>query len=180
MTATMETPVYLGRISGGGAMYRLEWSSDQESPTYDLYDLSGSGLLYHGTGTSYTVSIESGVTPVYWITDDSSSPPDSYPARVRIQWYAVDGVDYYRIDESVSGAWVERARIKHEGQWVYNWISRWLEDVTTHTFRMVAVGTDGNEATAVSLIPYLIRYPDPPLVDYTYSESTNTITISAA
>ena len=177
MTVTMNNPVCLSVSHGGHNTYKLSWSSNLSTPTYDLYDLTGGGLLYHGTLTTFNVMVNAGESPLYWVTDSSADPPASYPGRLKLQWYPVSGTAYYRVDEYVSAAWTEVSRQKHDLNAIYTFKTRFLEDVTTHTFRIIGIGVDGNESTAVELIAFLIRYPDVPDVSFTYSAATGKVTI---
>ena len=76
--------------------------------------------------------------------------------------------------------WTERARVRHRETAYMQWMTRWLEDETSHQFRVVPVGTNGNEGTARTLTCLMVRNPTPPDVDYAYSNSTNKVTVSEA
>ena len=181
MTVTMANPIMIHNRRGGDSIYRISWTSDAGgTPTFDLYEMTGGGLVYRGVNLSFDAAVANGESPVFWCTDSGAAPADAYPAKLTIQWYQVSGTDYYRIDESVSGSWLERVRVTDTGEWAYRWTTRWLEDVTTHTFRVLAIGTDGNVSTAASVVAFLIRYPDVPDVTYTYASGTAKVTIAAA
>ena len=174
MTATLNSPNLISRRSGG-SVYRLTWSSTESAPTYDLYELTGGGLVYHGMAETITVTVKNGESPIYWVTDSAASPPAGYPGKIKLQWRRSAGVSYYRIDEQVSGSWTRRAKIFEEGKWIYHWATRWLEDAADHNFRVVAVGTDGNESTAASIAVLMVRWPDVPQVSYSYAGGVVTI-----
>ena len=163
----------------GPQEWRLAFSSDDSAATFYLYR---DGLLVGQTELGWwDVVVPTGEYPVLVVYDDADAASGpAHPGLVRLQWYRVSGVGHYRVDEQVSGVWTGRARLYQDGRGYYHWTSRWLEDVTSHAFRVVAVGVDGNEATAAELAVLMVRWPDPPDVSLSYSADTGKVTISAA
>jgi len=181
MSVTLNQPQLIRSNRDGSAVYRLSWSSSLDDPTYYLYDLSTGKLLYSGPQPGYTLVSPAGVPLTFWVTDDNEeSLPATYPGRMTLRWYEVTNASYYLIEEYVDAVWTVRARVPEDGRWVYNWQSRYLEDATTHEFRISAVDTAGNASAVVAFSELLVRRPDPPQVEYSYDEGTKKVTISEA
>ena len=179
MTVTLDanTPQQIGRVT-----WRVSWSSSLTDPTFYVYR---DGLQVATTrATSIDLVVQPGEQPVIEVLDSASeSPLPSRPGNLTLAWYASAGtpvVDYYRVDEYVAAAWTERVRVQETGAGYYTWRSRFLEDVTEHQFRIVAVGENGNEATAASFTCLMVRHPDVPSVTYSYDKVTDKITVTAA
>ena len=172
MTVTINTPIPLTATS-----WLISWSSDLENPTFYIY--RDGVLISTTTETSITIIVATGETPVIEVLDEAGTPATAFPGNVMLCWYPREATDYYRIDESVSAVWTERAKVYDEGQAFFIWYTRWLEDSTLHQFRIVPVGTNGNEGTATEVSQLMVRHPDPPAQNFGYSAITRKITISA-
>ena len=160
-------------IQVGAGSFLLRFSSDQGDPIFYIY-LDGI-LIAETTATEYTIAIAAGNQAIVEVLDDADAEPtEVFPGNVRLGWFFVDGVDYYRIDEYIAGEWTQRARVT-DNQAYRSWQSRFLEDGGSHQFRVVAIGTDGNEATAREFTVLMVRHPDSPDVSYAYSAGTVTI-----
>lgn len=102
------------------------------------------------------------------VLDDADlEPATGFPGRVRLGWTPADSTTAeYRVEEYVSGTWTARRRLRHEdGKGWYRFESRYLEDVTSHQFRVIAVGTNGNESTLLTKSVLMVRHPDVPIAD---------------
>ena len=156
--------------------YELKWSSDLSSPLYYIY--KGGSLFLTTYKEELEIILQPGENSVIEILDTAAAPTTIYRDRVALWWYAVDDVDYYCVDEYVDAEWVQRARIPEDNRRAYQWITRSLEDVTEHKFRIVAVGINGSESTAREYTLLMVRNPDVPELTYTYDSNTNKLTIS--
>ena len=170
---TLQTPIRTGLQS-----MLLEFSSDLQNPTFYIYV---DGILVAETQqTQYTLAINAGETVVVEILDDvDTAPMQVFPGKVRLGWFWVDDCDYYRIDEYIDSQWTERKRMPQSNGYLI-WESRFLEDGQVHNFRVVPVGTNGNEGQAKEFAVLVVHHPDEPDVDYEYSNATKKITISEA
>jgi hypothetical protein len=130
---------------------------------------------------AFTVNIMPGDSDSFEVLDKSCSIPAlAFPGRATLNWRAKTDANKYRIEEYVSAAWTERITINSNGSGSYVWTSRYLEDVTTHQFRIIPIDASGNDGTALTFSMYLARVPDVPLVTYTYDSGTGKVTIAAA
>lgn len=171
MTVTNNQPE---KISGDS--WRFSFTSDQTTPTYSVY---WTGLLVNRS-TSAEQRIVAEGEPVVEVYDSSSTVPAqwTYPGRVKLQWRNVTGAEGYRVDEYVSAVWTSRGYIGDVGTGYYQWQSRWLEDVTSHTFRVVPLDQDRNDGTPQSFTVFVVRNPDTPAVTLSYGSGTLTIAAS--
>jgi len=170
---TMNEPELLDRYT-----VRFSWTSNLDDPTFWVYR---NGVLATVTkATSVTWSVDPAEELVVEVLDDANAKPArSFPGRFTLHWQGTAGVDHYRIEESVSGVWTTRGRVADIGQNYFRWVSRWLEDETTHQFRIIPVGTNKNEGTPKTFSALMVRNPDVPDVNWSYDAGTKKVTISA-
>ena len=166
---------YIKTTQSGPYAYIVWWLSDLGDPTY--YVWRDGVLVAVTTQTVMTFMVDLGDTLVVDVFDDVTDQPDGHGVgRAHLNWYQVDDADYYRIDED-DGGWTERAQITDDGSGYFSWTSRFLEDVTTHTFRIVPVDAVGNEGDAVERFVFMVRYPDAPSTVWSYDDATGEMTI---
>lgn len=174
MAITSLTITQLGQTD-----WRLTFASDDASPVFYAY--RDGQLIATTTATWLDVQIPADTYPVFDVVDDTDdAPADSYPGWLLLQWATVSGTHHYAVERLISGSWLEQARITHDGRGYYQWRTAWLADITTHTYRIVAVDAAGNEADPLTLAALMVRHPDPPDVDIAANEPALTLTISEA
>lgn len=163
----------------------LNYSSDLGgSPTFYIYQ---DGILIAETeATQYTITIEAGAHYQIEILDsETETPAQAFPGYATLTWDRAlgtgstyfDNAAKYRIDEYVSSAWVERVTIDDQGEGFFEWTSRFLEDQTTHQFRIVPIGANGIEGRAVTKSIAMVRRPDKPTATCTYNDPAGTVSI---
>ncbi len=168
---TIEPPVRMGQHS-----WKLKYSSDLPEPMFYIY-LDGV-LIAETQQTEYDIAVNLDEVSLIEILDDPDTPPmQVFPGKARLGWFFVKGTDYYRVDEYINEAWIERRRLPENNGYL-RWESRFLEDGQTHLFQVVPVGTDGNEGTPKQFAVLMVRRPDVPDVEYTHDDETGNITIS--
>lgn len=99
-----------------------------------------------------------------------------------LQWWHAVNAAYYIVQEEVTeGAttsWVNRPPlIRDIGVGYYQYATAVLDDETTATFRVLAVDEQGNQNTVEFDIP-MVRNPDPPRINISYSSTSGQITVS--
>lgn len=130
---------------------------------------------------AFTLTGMPGDSLQFEVLDKACSIPSlAFPGRATLNWRAQTDATEYRVEEYVSAAWTERQVIPANGSGSYVWQSRWLEDETTHQFRVVPVNSAGNDGTPLAFSMLLVRIPDVPRVTYTYNATTDKVTIAAA
>lgn len=133
--------------------------------------------------TSWLVSVAPGESPVFELFDDAAAvPADAHPAYAVLGFYAAAATAEYRVQQFVSAAWTTVATLRDDGATPYfTWRSPPLADSTSHQFRVVPVGTNGNVGTAAPLTMLIVTWPAVPRVSYAYNgAATPTVTITAA
>jgi len=163
----------------GAAAWRITWTSDQPSPTYRVYR---DGVLVTTTvAESITIAVGPAESPVIEVLDDPAAiPMTTHPRRLSLAWYHTDLAEHYRVEQYIDSAWVYRAKLTDDGRWYFRWTSAVLDDVTTHTFRIIAVAVDGNQSTAVSLAALMVRHPDVPDATFTYDPDDGTLLVAVS
>ena len=162
----------------GSGSTLVRWESSLESPMFYVHQ---DGVLI---GTTYDTEAffspepgEEFIVEIFDTVDDA--PLARHPGRITLQWREVADAAYYLVEEYVGGEWVERKRIYVHGEAIFLWRSGFLADATTHQFRVTPVGTNGNSGTPKEFSVLMVRYPSPPPVDYSYSNSTHKVTLTA-
>lgn len=149
---------------------RVDVASTLGTPPPDGFRWYRDGALVHGpSDLSYMeFTIQQGESFVVEVLDDADlEPATGFPGRIRLGWTPADSTTKeYRVEEYVSAVWTERRRLRHQANvgW-YRFESRFLEDVTTHQFRVIAVGINGNETTLFTKSVLMVRHPDAPVAD---------------
>ncbi|MCW8129630.1 MAG: hypothetical protein KIS92_04520 [Planctomycetota bacterium] len=175
-------------IQLGENAYRVTWSSDLGSPPPDGYRVYRNGVLA-GAGTleEMDFTLEPGESLVIEVLDEADQEPaTAFPNRMTLGWKPVAATREYRVEEYVGGSWIARKAVPEDGSPYYRWESRPLEDDTTHQFRVIPVGTNGNDGSALSFSALMVRYPDPPIADadlagrFSYDPDAQEVTISDA
>ena len=160
----------------GPGRWRLAWNGG--TPPYAIYrDGAKIGATRE---TAWVFALAPGERPVIEVLEDSAEAPPARPGRFLLTWHRVSGAERYRIEEKVSGTWTFRREVRDEGLEYLTYRTRWLEDDTTHEFRVMAIDAAGNQGTALALSGLMIRYPDPPPVSYSYDDQAGEVTVSAA
>ncbi len=176
MTVTISEPAYIAP-----GQWLVEWTTDLGAgTTYWIY-LDGMLLEADSPTTSMVVVLDGSNALELEVLDVEPLETDPvYPNRARFAWYGVTGAVEYRVEEYVSAAWTERKTFASEDADFFAFESRVLEDATTHQFRVIPIGADTNEGTALTFSVLMVRRPDPPVVSYTYASGTGKVTIASA
>jgi hypothetical protein len=178
MTVTLNDPVSIG----DGAWY-VSWTTDQGDGTECFVYVNGD-LYVQGPLLWTIVALPLGGGDETLHIEVLDAIKEDYaivgPTVATLAWYSVTGTAYYTVEEYVDAAWTEKRRIQDRGEGYFRWDSRVLEDVTTHQFRVTAVGTNGNASAVAARTILIVRSPDRPDVTYAYSNATEKVTISAA
>lgn len=171
---TFDDPVFVS----GGDVARVSWTPGSSAPNYEVF-LNGE-FFARIAGTEIDIPVPPGGEAVVEVIDcPDAVPQPAFNSSFHIGWFLASDSAKYRIEENVSGQWVVRRRFENLGEAYRLWQSRILEDVSTHQFRLIGVGADGNETT-LSLSALMVRHPDTPSVSYAYDGGTNKVTVSAA
>lgn len=174
MTVTYSKPVRIDEST-----FRLNFTSDEDTPvTFRIFkDRRLVDTQVSGSGSGeFFLSVGLGESPFVEVLDKNCDIPQiAFSGSVYLNWLAVSGAASYVVAENVSSSWVDRETILDNGEGVFLYRSRWLEDVTTHQFRVTPVDTAGNQGTALSFSVFQVRHPDVPNVSYTFNSGTVTI-----
>lgn len=122
-----------------------------------------------------------GTALIVEVLDDADAlPEDVFPGRVTLGWHGEDNVESYLIEEFIDAAWTTRATILDDGSGYYAWTSRFLEDVTTHQFRITPTGTNGQTGAVRAFSAFMVRNPDTPVLSSAFDEGTGKVTWDTA
>lgn len=173
VSLTVNKPVRLGPNT-----WKLSWSSILSNVTFRIF--RDGQLQLETRNTSAIFYVESGESPIFEIFDTPcGTPSESFPGTSLITWYAIPDTELYRVEEFISAVWTLRRKIKDLGRTYFSFRTRWLEDVTLHNFRVIAVGNNGNNSTAKLVDVFMVRHPDPPNAGFVYDGAgPKTVTIT--
>ncbi len=131
------------------------------------------GIFYYQLQNGETLRVD--------IVDDlDDAPALGFPGRAALQWDEAVGATSYRIDQFVNAAWTQVSLIQASTLSVYEWISDFLDSLTTYTFRVAPV-VSGNDGYPREFTFLMHRRPDRPTVNaFAYDDGTNTITATVS
>jgi hypothetical protein len=162
----------------GPNMVRVTWASDDPTPLFRIWR---DGLLVATTTATYMdFYLEAGENMVLDVYDDTTVPSAAFPGRMVLFWYHVAGAEKYRIEEYIAAAWVAQRTILDDGKGSFTYTTRFLEDGQYHKFRVVPVGTNGNDGLPIERRMLVVRHPSVPEVSYSYSAVNYKVTIASA
>jgi hypothetical protein len=174
MAVTIDTIKRLSATS-----IELYVSSDISGAVF--YVWKNADLVCTSQGNRIVVSISSGETPVISVFDSATEKPENiFPSRITLGWYKAADTETYRIEKYSGSEWVNVAEVKDISKQFYIWKSEIISDGEEVQFRIIPVGRNGNDGTAKVFNVLMVRVPDVPDVNYSYSSSTQKITITEA
>ena len=136
-------------------------------------------LINETEQTEQSFVLDGGDGLVLEVLDDPNAKPiTAFPGKFTLTWFATPDTDHYRVEEFVDAVWVLRKRISDLGEGYFKHTTRFVEDVTVHQFRIIPIGTNQNPGTITLFSALMVRHPDPPVVNFSYSNATETLTIT--
>lgn len=145
-------------------------------------------LLATPATASITVRAEaSGEVPQIEVADAETDRPLQYdhPGRIRLAAWsppaAAGTLAYMRFDEYLAGSWVAVGYSLENDAQYHLWESGFLEDGSSHRYRIVPVFTDGTAGTPTEYTVLVVRHPTPAKAAAAVSGGTTPVaTISEA
>jgi hypothetical protein len=182
VTVTYEPPARIDEIT-----FRLAFRSDEPASaaapvTLRIY-VGGVwvGRIRSPDGYGeFDLQVGPGEEPIVEVLDrDCQIPAVAFPGRLDVHWRGDAAADHYRVEQFVSSVWTLQDTLPESGKGAYTWRSAWLEDETSHQFRVIAV--DGNPGTAAEVSALMVRHPDAPRVAIAWNgPGTATFTVASA
>ena len=155
--------------------FLIEFTSGLSDPTFYIY--RDGVLVETTTETSFQVFLSPSETFRIEVFDDIGDVPGvGHSGHLLMTWRGVSESDHYLVQHFVDAAWVTVSRVQEIAQSVYVFESSFLDDMTTHQFQILAVGTDGNESDPLSFSGLVVRRPDRPRVIWDWDSGTGTLT----
>ena len=172
MSITITTIIPLGHNR-----YQVTVTSSLGAGT-TIYWRSSGGWEHRGLETVVEVPGLNGET---FEVSDVAFTDDPYPGYAILQIFIdeTDDVTQARFEEFYAAEWVVRELRTLDGSGWYQFRSRFLEDVTTHQFRVTLLDAIGNESAVTTLNEFMVRVPDDPDLRFTYDSGTGKVTVSA-
>ena len=137
------------------------------------------------TTNEHTLEISGATTepPMIEILDATETDDPltvQYFPRMTLQWHGSSDASHYRVQEYSEAAWVTRTRIQESGQGYYQYRTGQAADMTTHTWRVIAVDQFSNDSSALSLSMRMVRNPSPPAITMAYDDVDGEVDIAAS
>ncbi len=170
MALTLSAPVRVSRN-----LWLIKWSG--ATGPFKVY--RDGRLIATTEGFETTIMVSENEYPVIEVRDDDESPALGFPRQLKFQWAKTLATDHYLIQKFVASSWDLIARIPDNGQEYFDYVTGILADVTIHQFRVLPVGTNGNEGTAKTWAVLVVGHPDIPAVTLTWNSSTHKINVAA-
>lgn len=160
----------------GTNVIRIDWTTTGADDYYVYLDgvlaATVSRLWYQFTlATGEQVQIE--------VCDSSSDvPATAYPGNALITWQRDSEASYYIVQQYVDSAWTTVRTVQDTGVPYYQYRSAFLDDCTTHQFRVVPVDANEIQGTPKEFTFLMVRYPDAPSATYTYDAENNLLSVA--
>ena len=168
----------LSIMYAGPLAWRLRWASDDPAATFRVFR---DGLLIAQTErTEALVSVIPGTSPVFEVLEAGGEPSDGFPGFVTLQWAQATATAEYRVEEEIAAVWTTLATVADDGSAYYRWTSETLDDGSTHEYRVVPVGTNGNDGMSLTFVVLMVRVPDPPEFTLEYDQGAGEVTFDLA
>lgn len=159
-------------------VFDVNFSSDLGgTPTFYIYQ--NGVFITQTTATVWRFTAQSRVSLIVDILDTADLPGSALTGYATIAWPGDSTASHYRVEKLVSSAWTLQQRVQEENKGSYSWRSGWLEDETTHQFRVISVGTNDEQASPRQFSILIVRNPDPVLPTLTFNDADRTLTVEA-
>lgn len=163
MTVTYNTPVWQDQET-----LILSWSSSLTDPLYYIY--RDGDLIATTYAESMTFFVAPGEFPALEVLDSSAAPSYASPGRKWLSWYPDADAAYYLIEEATDEVYAEVSRVTETGIGYYRYLTRWLSDGYSSTWRITPIDAAGNSGTALVYTVEQVRHPDVPDVAFSAIE----------
>lgn len=162
----------------GRRAYLIKWASDLPAPV-NFFVYRDGRLINETEQTEQSFVLDSGDGLVLEVLDDPNQRPiTAFPGKFTITWFATPDTDHYRVEEFINAVWVVKAKITDLKEGYFKFKTRFVEDVTIHQFRVIPIGNNGNPGAIRLSSALMVRNPDPPILNFSYSNATETLTIT--
>lgn len=162
-------------------VWLVSWTSTLAPP--QLFFVYVNGELLHEAGTTLTelpFTVPAGQEVIVEVRDVAGAAQSRYfGGHAELGWHAVPAAASYRIEEKVGAVWTLRADIVEDGSGFKIFRTNKLADETTHLWRVVPVGVNGQDGTPLEFTIDTVRQPDAPAVIGTYDPGTGNLTVDA-
>lgn len=177
MSVTIDSITRLDSLS-----FRIAYSSDLATPVTFRVVVAGklvdTRTSNTGSGSS-VITVGAGESPYFEVLDVANQRPQfAAPGRLTFHWRRINGAVSYLVQESISAVWTTVETRRENGENNHVFLSRWLEDCTSHSFRVVPVDAGGVEGDPIAWTAETARHPDVPAVSYAWDADTSTLTIA--
>lgn len=145
----------------GPTMYRFSYESDLEDPIFYIY-VDGN-LVTETRETTYDVAVPSDWQIQFEVFDDEDDVPDEhFPGSITLRWDGTPDATSFRVDKYIGSQWVAQQVVLSDESRVFHYDSEFLEDSTTHQYRVVPIDGAQRDGTALEFEVEMCRYPDTP------------------
>lgn len=174
---TLPTLTLLPPIRVSEARFLVQWETALSGPFYVWRD--GQLVTVTHSNSVYIASDRDREDVIF----DVFATPTERPLfvrsnRLKIEWTATTLTREYRVERNIASVWTTQATIKEDGQSQYAYRTFALDDDTLQQLRVIPVGTNGEDGTALTLTAETVRHPDPPFLDITFNDTAATLTIA--
>lgn len=161
-----------------GDLWLVRWSSQLSGPFYVWVNGKLARVTHQTAMAVHAENIEQvkEVVEVFaFVTDE---PQIVRSTRLQLQWGATASTKEYRIERYIDSSWEVEAVIEDHGGNEYMYRSPSLADSQVHQLRIVPVGTNGLDGTALTLSKRMVRHPNSPNHDVAYDDGAGTVTLT--
>lgn len=178
MTVTIDS-----LVQESGFTHRVTWESSL-GPNTEVNLYQNGELIATTTSDEWLFTVPPLENLYFEIIDaDEEREGGISSRRIGLGWYNSedenpDEVDYYRIDEFEDAAWTEVNRVPNNAITFFFWESPFLPNLVEKTYRVVAVGINGNDGAAREFVTTPVGFDDVPIATYDHASGTGKVTVT--
>ena len=154
----------LSVTSAGNGLWTFTWASTGAA----FYRVCLAGrLLTTTTALTYTTQDYSAAPPAVEVSELELTVGEGHPCRLTFQWYSGADVEYYLVEQYVSGAWVTVITMPAAPE-VRSYVTPSLADGTYAQYRVTAYNATGDASSPLAFEKIVVTPPPAPVVSVAY------------
>lgn len=159
----------------GANTFQLSFSSSTPGATFYIY-VDGVLCSMQSSGV-YTLSNWTGAEVVE-ILDTDADPSPAFPAVLTLGWLRDPDAASYKLEQWDGSAYVEYCTQAATLDTWQTFTTPALSDEAVAQWRITPYDAAGNAGTPTVCSALIVRYPDVPVVEYSYAQATGVVTVA--
>jgi hypothetical protein len=158
--------------------FKAVWESTLPTPTYYVYR---DKILSETINRNWTyIHVPPGEMVEFDVFDSPSDVPAlAFPGKFYFSWFNEDDdIFVFEIAQLTDVGYVVVDRVESSTiQHYYEYMTNYLQDNTTYSFRITPIGFNQSRGVSVTFVQRMVRRPNPPTVNYSYNVNTGYLNV---